>query len=327
MATVNTAPSGPKPSSSSGSSRSKSSGSSRSKSSGGGGGGGGDPYLAAQRKAQSKSNQRYLDQAAALEKQARALRYALGDSGVIKALEQKLSNIQLTQVSQDRTIMEGYGSRVGQLKGSAQDNEKASAGAEQSALVNRGRERANAVSEAMLQGAGESDVLRSQLMSLRNWESNQSEAQRSYFDTQRSINASLTDLNADTKTARTNIQIEANADREQLWSAYYDQRSELRTSLGNLYGQQAELYGYANEQVGSRKTRSKMRHAQKAMGENYMRASELQSKAWDNPGISSEIQGWKGEGEIKGQNNLSKIENLQTAESKKRPEGATLRSW
>ncbi len=46
--------------------------------SGGSSGGGGDPYLAAQRKAQRKAAQRYMQQAATLQSQADSLALALG---------------------------------------------------------------------------------------------------------------------------------------------------------------------------------------------------------------------------------------------------------
>ena len=101
----------------------------------------------------------------------------------------------------------------------------------------------------MLQGAGESDVLQAQMMSLRNWQFNQTEANRSYYDTLRSLNSSLTDLNVDTKTALANNELQANADREAIWTNYHDRRSEAFTQLGNIRGQQADYYAEAEQMV------------------------------------------------------------------------------
>jgi hypothetical protein len=85
-------------------------------------------------------------------------------------------------------------------------------------------------------------------MSLRSWEANQGEVNRSFHDSQRSINAARLDLDIDTQTARANVVSEANADRGQLWNEYYAQNAESLTQLGNTLGQQAEYYGLAAEQ-------------------------------------------------------------------------------
>lgn len=291
------------------------------------GGGGGNPYLAAQRKAQRKANQRYLDQAAALDEQIEALKYALGRKGFLKALNQKLTNIRLITGQQDRLLMAGYRARVGELEAAVEDNENAAADQTYANVSNAARERANAVSEAMQQGAGESDVLRSQAMSLRNWDANASEIARSRADTLRSINTNLTDLNVDTRTARANLVIESNSDREQLYTSYYDQRAEALTNIGNIYGQQAELYGYANEQVGSKKTRGKRERAEDLMGVSYDRAARNMGKAWENPGVPGRLMRWDGHSEFEVQNNASRWENRTTNVALDRPEGATLREW
>lgn len=304
-----------------------SSGSGGASASGGGGGGGGySSYLASQKKAQNKAAKRYIAQAESMSGQIKALKRSLS-VGFKKALEQRLRNIALVQGQQDAVLMEGYSQRVKSLKDAAADNEKAAADQTFANLGNRARERANAVTEAMNQGAGESDVLKSQLMSLRNWDANQGEVHRSFFDTLRSVNSSLTDLNVDTKTGRVNLASQANADRDQVYSQYYQQRSETYTQLGNLYGQQGELFGLAQEQVGSKKTRRRRKQAVAASDNQFMNASKANSQVWKNPGVGA-LMDWQGEGPIQGDIGSSRIEAAALNEPvAKRPEGATLRRW
>lgn len=337
--TVSTAPVAPSSNSSGSSSGSnpgtKNSGGGGGSGKKGGGGGGFDPYkdsIRRENEAKRKAAQKYRDQAKTLSQQIEALKIALGPKGFKNALDQKLANVMLNQRQQDSLLMEGYQKRVGTLAGAAKDNEKATADQSVAAVNNRGRERMNALSEAMLQGAGESDVLAAQQMSLRNWEANQSEVNRSFFDTLRSVNSSLTDLNVDTKGARVNNALEANADREQLWTNYYDQRSQTYTQMGNIRGQQAELYGLAHEAVGSKKNqgdKKKQNQLSAASGSAFTQAALTSGQAWKNPGIDKGLMQWQGQGDFKGQLNTSRLINSQ-AESPavtRKVEGATLRKW
>jgi hypothetical protein len=212
-----------------------------------------DPYAAAAAKAQAQANKTYKNaadsysrQAKNLEAQATALKHALR-TDLKKGLLQQLKDITQSRRQQSKVIREGYQLRYGALAEADENNDKAEAGASQGNLLNAARERNMAVSEAMAQGAGESDTLATMMMSLKNWEANQGEIQRGYFDTLQSINSSLTDLNVDTKTALMNNHIQANADKEQLWTNYFNQRSELYTQLGNTRGQQADLFAQAHE--------------------------------------------------------------------------------
>lgn len=212
-----------------------------------------DPYAAAQAKATAQANKTYRNaansaarQARNLEAQAAALKHALRID-LKKGLMQQLRDITQSRKQQAELLREGYRERYGELKDANENNEKAEAGASQGNLLNAARERNMAVSEAMAQGAGESDTLATMMMSLRNWEANQGEVQRGYFDTLQSINSSLTDLTVDTKTALANNHIQSNADKEEAWTNYFNQRSELYTQLGNTRGQQADMFIQAAE--------------------------------------------------------------------------------
>lgn len=297
----------------------------------GSGGGGMSAYErrqnAKQREQERKAAQKYLDQAATIGLQAKALRLALSKKGFLRELRIKLGNVQRVQRQTDLILRRDYRERVGSLENTAEDNEKAAGAQAFANSTNRSRERANAVSEAMAQGAGESDLLRTQEMSLRNWNANQSEVNRSFFDTLTSVNSSLNDLTIDTRTARVNNVVEANADREQLWTMYHDQRSEALTQLGNVLGQQAEYYGLANEMVGSKKTRGKQKGASKKSGAAFTNASREAGKAWRNPGVRASLRNWEGAADFEGQMNNSKFIESPTELAPKRPEGATLRKW
>ena len=279
----------------------------------GGGGGGGGNY-------RRKAGKRYLEQAANLEAQARALRRALNHS-FSDALQIKLQNVNETLAGQSRTLMDGYRERVASLAGSVADNEKAQASQTVAAGQNRVRERNSAVSEAMAQGAGESDILAAQMMSLNNWQANQNEIQRSLFDTLRSVNSSLTDLNVDTKTGRVNLQAQALADKEQLWTNYYNQRSEAFTQLGNIRGQQADYLDMAKEYgVGHGSNPNAGEHA-------FMQAAKETGKSWESPGISKKLLRWNGHDDFEASPNGGKLQAAPTVDLGARPEGATLRKW
>jgi hypothetical protein len=328
----NDIPTAPKPpgSGTDSSSNGTGSGSGSGKGSGSGSGDGSkDPYAYAkrqQKRAEKRANEKYLEQVATLQQQVRALEVALG-SGFKHALDIKLANVDLTQRQQDNVLMDGYHDRVGALRGSARDTEKDAASQSTENVANRGRERMNAMSEALASGAGESDLLRAQEASLRNWEANQGEINRSYHDTLRSINSSMTDLTTDTRTARANNVVQSNADREQLWTNYYNQRSEAYTQLGNVKGMQADYLGMADEAVKSGHTRRRQDRAQDASGDAFMDATRANSRAWENPGVGKKLMGWDGAKPIRSSlHNSAPVTALTTTPSA-RPEGATLRKW
>lgn len=267
-----------------------------------------------------KAGQRYKEQAANLEAQAKSLLYALRHS-YGDALKQKLQNVNEALEQKLFVDEQGYSKRVRSLTGAIGDNAKSEALQSGINASNQIRERNSALSEAMLQGSGESDMLQAQMMSLRNWQANQGEVNRSLYDTLRSVNSSLTDLNVDTKTARVNLEAEALADKELLWTNYYNQRGESWTQLGNIRGQQADYLDMAKEYGVGKGGNTKA--AEKA----FMHAAKEAGKAWDSPGISDELLNWQGRDPFRQDNNMSKLQSAQTVNLGKRPEGATLREW
>ena len=270
-----------------------------------------------------KAGRRYLKQAANLQVQAQAIRHALNtDYG--NALHAKLQDVNEILHDQNKVLMQGYRERVDQLSGAFDDNEKAAATQTTANVGNLARERSNALNQLAMQGAGESDAMAAQLMSLRNWQQNQSDIERSRFDTLRSINSSLTDLNVDTHTARVNNVLQAQADKSQLWTNYYNQRAEAYTNLGNTYGQMADYRDMAKEMgVGSGGGTGRA-------GGAFMAASHELGKSWDQPGISKKLLRWHGRDDFEIEKPRSLSAQLRSAPSVdlgQAPEGASLRKW
>ena len=243
------------------------------------------------------------------------------DSPQIKALEEllnkgfaaardtKLANIKKITEQQDAELVRGYEARTTSLLAADKDNEKAESDSSFANLANRARETGNMLDEFIVQGAGETDMLKAQLMSLRNWDSNQADVNRSYFDTQRSVNSAINDLNATTRTARINLQTEALADMEQVHTNYYNQRADAYTQLGNIR---------ANPYSDSYKKDAK----------DYENMAKEASQAWTNPGVNKSLRDWNGT--VKPTEDTltnTKVQAMQLQQKIKRPEGSTLRRW
>lgn len=262
------------------------------KSSGGGGGGGGN--------IKKTNDKAQLD---ALKK--------LLKSGFKKARNTKLGNIDLIYGQQQGQLLDSYGDKAGSLELSRTDNEKAESDASFANLGNRARESADILSQTAEQGAGETDTLKSQLMAVRNWDSNQADVNRSYFDTVRSVNSAITDLNADTKTAGVNLAAQMLSDKESVWANYYNQRTDAYTQLGNM---KANPYSNAYSKKGAKSA--------------YNDMAKEASKAWKNPGVDESVLSWEGSSQAEeGKVNNTQVGNAAKVTEAKRPEGSTLRNW
>jgi hypothetical protein len=274
----------------------------------------------------AKAARKYMEQAATIQQQINAVQGAL-DGSFKKALRKRLRNINRVSGGQDDSLLSAYDSRVTELKKASEDNEAAAAGQSYQNLTNRGRERANAMSQASLQGAGETDLLQSQQMALRNWSQNQTDINQAQTDTARSIQASMTDLHEDTRTARENVRLQALSDKETLHNEYYDQVGAAQNQLGNLYGQQAELYGYAIEAKGNKKVQKKLRRARRKAGDFWDAEQESAGMAWRNPGVGSRINDWEGDSIPEIGAPPQTLNSSSISEMPKAPSGASLRKW
>lgn len=235
---------------------------------------------------------------------------AMLDSGFGQARDTKLGNIATLLGQQDKTMLEDYTKRSGALLGSSLDNDKSEADASFANLANRARERGDILSQASAQGAGESDTLLTTLAALRNWSANQADVNRSFFDTQRSVGSAITDLNSDTRTARSNLYGASLSDQEQVWSNYYNQRADAYTQMGNIQA-------------------STTSDSYKADSDSYAKAAAEAGTSWKSPGIPAAIADWKGDVQPSEQklNNTDASAAVTNLGTRKKPEGATLRKW
>ncbi len=306
------------------------SGKSSGKSGGSGGGGGGASAaekraIARENAAKKKAGKRFLEGAANLEAQAKALRHAL-NIDFAKARDNSLRDISLVLAQNIKLLKEGAVLRGQDFLATGKDTEKATADVAERGFSNAFRERQDTLAGILEQGAGETDALRALVMAARNWHENASENNRSYFDTIRSINAGITDLNVDTKNALAETHTSAEAERDRVWQNFYNRRSETFTQLGNVKGQQADYYAQAKE-MGVKPKKGVEKAAEKAMAKAFMDASEEAGKSYTQKGLPKWINDYKGTDPIKAMqsnSNLAAAVDLGTVE---KAEGATLRKW
>jgi hypothetical protein len=231
-----------------------------------------------------------------------------------KARTTKLGNIAAALKDSDRILLGSYGTALKGLKGSADDNDKAATDASFVNLTNAARERGEVVGEAAALGAGESDLLRTQLTALRNYASNQSDVNRSFFDTLRSVNNSIGSLNSDTATSRGNLYNQAESDKESTWSNYYNQKADTWTQIGNIENSNTNVD--SDSSVGyDKKYAQAGKQAAAAAAGSYKRQSQKGLDSWTGKG--------KAEDRTLNSNRAATVSLGPT----KRPEGATLRKW
>ena len=234
------------------------------------------------------------------------------NGGFAKARDQQLENIDTLYATQDADLLKGYSLRSEQLGLARKDNEKSEADASFANLANRARETQDILAQTAEQGAGESDTAKAQLMALQNWDANQSEVNRSYFDTVRSVNNAVNDLNVDTRTARINLATQMLGDKQQAWANYQNQMVETATQIANL-----RANPYSN--------------AYKKGAKDYQAVIKNAETVWKNPGVKKSITDWEGAAQPQeGKLNNTMVENVATVQQPKKPAGAStgaLKAW
>lgn len=288
--------------------------------------------------AQRSTNQKTLD----------ALKDLVG-TGLGKARDTQLATIDQSLKTKLEQITQTFEAGVTGFRENLRDNEQTEADASFANLANRARERGDLVTQALSQGAGESDILQSQMQALRNWQANQGDVNRSFFDTRQSINSAISDLNTSTRTSRINEETSANDSRSKVWDSYYDSRADALTQMANLDQQN---YLLDNEIAATERQKAQQTGLVSWLdsGKNYedyvapttmsaakapaytsdyaRQAAEAAGSSWKSPGISKETQDFKGEGQSTGSlNSSSSAAAPGNTSSKKKPEGAGLRKW
>lgn len=276
--------------------------------------------------AKKKAADKYKAEAKLLGDKAKIAEGSLNSGAFRDALRTRLANIDIITGQQDKALLDDYGARVGDLSSAKDQNDAAAGDSSVANLMNRARERGSALTEAMNMGAGESDVLKSGLMALRSWDSNQNEINRSFFDSLQSINSSLGDLNIDTKTARMNVAQQAGSDKDAAWTEYFNRKSQQYTDISNIRGQQANVLGQAKEQDG--KIGKQQKAAEKAALQAYKQATKESNRVHENPGIDPAIVNWRGQADFEGtQTNSLLVAASGNVAPRAKPSGAGLRKW
>lgn len=275
--------------------------------------------------AKRKAGKKYLEQAENLSAQAKAIRQAL-HSEFGSARDNNLADISRTLTQQLAMLQEGQGLRAAQFLQVGQDAEIATGATAESAYGNAIRERQDTMSGILEQGAGETDTMRAMLMAARNWQANAGETNRSYFDSMRSVNQSIVDLNIDTKAALANAHSSAEGEKDRIWQDFYNRRSEAFTNLGNTLGQQADYYASAKE-MGVKPKKGAEAAAEKAMKKAFMDAALESGKGYTQQGLPTWITDYQGTQALQAKQSNTDLAAAMTMEKMAKAEGATLRKW
>jgi hypothetical protein len=289
------------------------------------GGGGVSPQVAAANAAQAKADAaeaKAKKEAKDRSRKENAATKALVDQQVGlsaafgKQRDKKLENISKTFTTSDANLLKGYGQALGGLRESAKDNDKSESDSSFQNVANAARERQDVVSQVGDNGGGETDILKAQLAALRNYSTNQSEINRSFFDTLGSINRSITSLNVDTATSRNGLWSQSEADREAAWANYYNQQADTWTQITNIENSNnntdsSTSVAYKKTQPNSGKT------AATYAGANYSKKANSTLDKWSG----------KGAAEIRKPTSINAAATVNLGGPMKRAEGATLRKW
>lgn len=272
-----------------------------------------------------KAGKRFLESATNLEVQAKAIRQAL-DIEFGQNRDNNLTDVSNALNEQLSSIQTGAGLRAQEFLKTGTDTEMATGDAQESSIVNAFRERQDAMTSVLEQGAGETDMMKSMLMSARNWQSNASDQNRSYFDTMRTVNAGITDLNVDTQTGLANAARAAEGQREQVWQDYYNRRGEAFTQLGNVKGQQAEYYAQAKE-MGVKPKKGVEKAAEDAMKAAFNNSALESGKSYTQQALPAWISDYQGQAQLQAKQSNTELAGAITMDRMEKAEGATLRKW
>lgn len=275
--------------------------------------------------AKKKAGKRYLEAAANLEKQAKALRHAL-KIDFAKSRDNNLADVGRVLAGQISQLKLGHAQRAGAFLEAAGNTAKATAGTAEAGISNAVRERQDSMAALLEQGAGETDAMRAMVMAARNWQANAQESNRAYYDSMQSINSGITDLNVDTRSNMANAFTSAEGERDRLWQDFYNRRSETFTQLGNVQGQRADYFAQAKE-MGVKPKKGLEKKAEKEMKDAFMKGSTELGKGYSQKGLPAWIRDYKGQAALKAKQSNSNLAAAMNFTPVEKAEGASLRKW
>jgi hypothetical protein len=291
-----------------------------------------DPYKAAEARADKKQKERdkkagkkYLEQAGNLDAQARAIRQAL-NVDFASARDNNLGDIGRMLQSQIQALQTGHSQRAKTFLDAATDTEVATSATQEESFGNAVRERADTLTNILTQGAGETDTMRAMLMAAKNWNANASEANRAYFDSMRSVNSGIVDLNLDTKAELSKAHAGAEGERDRVWQDFYNRRAEAFTQIGNIRGQQKDYYASAKE-LGVKPKKGTEKAADDAMKKAFKDSAVESGKSYTQQALPNWISDYQGQDQVKAAQSNSNLAAAVTLDPMAKAEGATLRKW
>ena len=272
-----------------------------------------------------KTGKRYAQGAKDLRFQIRSLKDAIKRE-FARSRRQNIGDLDMMLSQQLDQLKEGAAKRGEQFLTAAADTEKATSDAQESGIRNLVRERADTLSGILEQGAGETDAVRAMLMNARNFNANQSETSRSYFDTMQSINSGINDLNVDTETGLKNAHMQTQGQKELVWQDFYNRKAEALQQLGNTQGKRVEYLEQAKE-LGVEGTGKKLKKARKGMKNSFAAASNVLGRSYDQEELPDWIENWEGTEQQPRRQENTNLAAAPIMEGVQRAQGATLRTW
>ena len=128
-------------------------------------------------------------------------------------------------------ILKNYTAAVDDYEESAEGNQQDQAAKSAANATNRARERISLLLQAASQGAGETDQFRSSIMAALNADANQQEIDRSFFDTERSINSQIAGANSQAESQRRSAWEQNQEQVGSAWNEYWKNYSDTMTNV------------------------------------------------------------------------------------------------
>lgn len=281
--------------------------------------------VARQKKRDKKAGKRFLEGASNLSKQVKSIRQALNGE-FASARDNNLGDISRSLNQSLKALRSDADRRAEQYLTAAEDTEKAAGDTADRGISNAVRERQDVMTNILEHGAGETDAMRAMLISARNWQNNAAENNRSYFDTINTVNAGINDMNIDTKQGMAGQWTGAESARDEVWQTFYNNRGQAFTQLGNVLGQQADLYAQAKE-MGVKPKKGTEKAAEKAMAKAFKDSAVESGKGYTQQEMPESIANYQGQELVDARQSNSNLAAAMTFDVGAKAEGATLRKW
>lgn len=286
----------------------------------------GKSYAAQQKERDDRAGKSELQKARDLEPLLEAYKLALSSKGLTKARRQDIRDIERALLSQLTEAKDAAGQRYNAFLTAGQNAELDTGRVLEAGISNTVRERQEAMTQLLANGAGETDAMRAMLMAARNWQANAGEANRAYYDTMASTNAGITDLSLDTETAMANAWRGAEAEKDRLWKEYYKSRADTHTSSRDIYNQMLAHYRTA-EAYDVEPKKGKKKAAKEGMADEANAAAVEMSKSYRQKKLPRWISGYSAGPQLAARQSNSDLASAMTIEPTVKSEGASLRRW